>query len=282
MQWIGKTQRLLSFVTLVIFLSACTVTVNETGKLGRISIDPPAVAYVRPQIISARFHDPSSYTQGLILVNGVFYESGGQYGESTLRKVDPQTGTVLQMISIPAQYFAEGLALVGDRLIQLTWKEQVAFIYDVNTFEKIGEYSYEGEGWGLCYDGEWLYMSNGSSNLTRRDPNSFEVKETIPVTLFDQPVSQLNELECVGNSVYANIYTTDQIVKIDKHSGRVSAYIETARMLNDGASLLTAEQANLMYQRQVLNGIAYDPEKDVFLITGKYWPVLFEVRLDER
>lgn len=228
----------------------------------------PGVVQMVPEVVETRPHDATAFTQGLILYDGSLYESTGLYGSSSLREVDPETGAVIRQVPIPEQYFAEGLERVDDRLIQITWQEQIAFVYDITTFEQIATFSYEGEGWGLCYDGIDLYMSNGSDQLTVRDPGTFAVREIVPVTLEGQPVVRLNELECVGSTVFANIWQTDTIVQIDKESGRVVAVI-------DATGLLTAEERSLT---DVLNGIVYLPESDTFLITGKLWPKMFEVR----
>lgn len=225
---------------------------------------------LHPQVLETLPHDPNAFTQGLLLHDGLLYESTGLYGQSTLRNVDPATGDVGMMVTVDDAYFAEGLTLVDDRLIQITWRENTAFIYDVTTFEFLGEYTYEGEGWGLCYDDEWIYMSSGSSDLTRRDPQTFELLETIPVTLDGQPVYNINELECVGDDIYANIWQTNQIVRIDKHTGNINAVI-------DATGLLSPEE---YAAANVLNGIAYDAENDWFYITGKLWGKMFIVRFE--
>lgn len=240
-----------------------------------------------PEVLSVRPHDTGSYTQGLVWHEGVFYESAGQYGESDVRQVDPQTGDVLRKRELNDRIFAEGLALVGDRLIQLSWTNEIAMIYDRDTFRMLGVYRYEGEGWGLCYDGDFLYHSDGTEIIDRRDPETFEVLEEILITFNGLPVNevgvpstyagrqesadQLNELECVGDDLYANIWQTDYIVRIDKATGVINAVI-------DATSLLTPEERETLPFDAVLNGIAYDPEADVFYLTGKYWPSLFEVR----
>ncbi len=231
-------------------------------------------ARLRPEVLGVRPHDPAAYTQGLLLHNGSLYESAGLYGESTLREVNPETGEVIRSIPIAEEYFAEGLALVDDRLIQLTWKEGTAFVYDLATFEQVGTYTYEGEGWGLCYDGQYLYMSNGSAFITLRDPQTFEVIDRGLVTYQGQPVESLNELECVGDYLYANIYTLDYIVQIDKTNGNVVSLI-------NAAGLLDAEQRAALQSGEVLNGIVYLPESETFLLTGKHWPSMFEVRFVE-
>jgi glutaminyl-peptide cyclotransferase len=224
-----------------------------------------------PEIVATYDHDPASFTQGLVFDHGLLYESAGEYGASDLREVDPHTGTVLRKVDLPDQYFAEGLALVNDELIQLTWREQTAFVYDLATFEEQTPFSYQGEGWGLCYDGTQLYLSDGSSTITLHDPQTFALVDSITVTLSGQPVSRLNELECVGEFIYANVWHTDSILQIDKRTGQVVAVI-------DASGLLTAEQEGAAGHEGVLNGIAYDPETDHFYITGKLWPLMFEVR----
>lgn len=239
------------------------------------TLKPLGVELLKAEVLNTIPHDTDSYTQGLLLHDGWLYESAGEWGKSDLRRVDPATGDVLQMVDLPVenldQYFAEGLALVGDRLIQITWQNGVAFVYDRETFEKVDEFTYSGEGWGLCYDGQSLYMSDGSANLFRRDPDTFDLLETIPVTYEGAPVKNLNELECVDGSVYANIWFSEYIVRIDKATGVVTAAI-------DATGLLTPEERAALPEQGVLNGIAYDAERSIFYITGKLWPKMFEVR----
>lgn len=223
-----------------------------------------------PEVLATYPHDASAFTQGLVLEGGRFYESTGIYGESTLREVIPETGEVLREVTVPREYFAEGLALVGDRLIQITWREGEAFVYDLETFEQTGTLTYSGEGWGLCFDGEQVVMSDGSSTLTRRDPETFAVLSTYGVTLDGQPVTRLNELECVGEDVYANVWQTDTIVRINE-TGEVVQEI-------DASNLLTVEERTQLGADAVLNGIAYDPEAETFYLTGKLWPEMLEVR----
>jgi len=224
-----------------------------------------------PVVIATYDHDSASFTQGLLFENGLLYESAGQYGASNLREVDPQTGAVLRQVDLSNEVFAEGLALVEGKLVQLTWKNQTAFVYDLATFEQQEQFTYEGEGWGLCYDGIHLYRSDGSSTITLHDPQTFAPLDTITVTLSGQPVTRLNELECVGDFIYANVWHTDNILQIDKVTGQVTAVV-------DASGLLTAEQTRAAGGEGGLNGIAYDPETDHFYITGKLWPLMFEVR----
>jgi glutaminyl-peptide cyclotransferase len=229
------------------------------------------VRSLRVDVLREIPHDTTAYTQGLLWWRDSLYESTGQYGNSTLRRVDPDSGTVEQRIDIDSGYFAEGLARVDDRLILLTWKAQRAFVYDINGFATIGTHSYRGEGWGLCHDGTRLIMSDGSDTLTFRDPGTFDETGTVSVTLRGQPQQNLNELECVDGSVYANVWEYDYIVRIDPETGRVTHQI-------DAAGLLTRDEAR---GTDVLNGIAYDPEAETFYITGKLWPKMFEVRFVE-
>lgn len=224
-----------------------------------------------PQVLSVRPHDTSSYTEGLVWDNGFLYESSGLYGESNIRKVDPQTGKVLQRQDDPGKVFGEGLAENGNRLIQLTWHEQVAYIFDRDSFAQTGSFSYEGEGWGLCFDGQWFYMSNGSAVISARDPNTFAVTHQIRVLWSGKPVTMLNELECVGDSLYANVWRTNNILRIDKGTGRVTGVI-------DASGLLTEQEYAEAGEDGVLEGIAYDPSRGTFYITGKFWPKLFEVK----
>jgi glutamine cyclotransferase len=228
-----------------------------------------------PQVLNTYPHDTSAFTQGLLLHDGKFYESTGLNGQSSLREVNVQTGEVIRMLQLDDEYFAEGLALVGDNLIQITWQNGDAFVYNVDTFNKEKTFSYQGEGWGLCYDGTNLYMSDGSANLYKRNPETFEVSGQIQVKQNGQAVTQLNELECVGEFVYANIWQTDKIIKINKTNGQVIAEV-------DASSLLNSEERAELSRDAVLNGIAYNPEADTFYLTGKLWPKVFEVKFVEK
>jgi glutaminyl-peptide cyclotransferase len=221
---------------------------------------------LKVKVLSIRKHDPSSYTQGLVWDGARLWESAGLYGSSSLREVDPASGEVRHKVDVPEKYFAEGLAQVGDRLIQLTWKEGKALVYKVPSLEKIAEYDYEGEGWGLCHDGKRLVMSDGSDRLAFRDPRTFAPIGEVHVRLSGAPVERLNELECVDGVIYANVWLEDTIYRIDPKTGDVTAVI-------DASGLLTAEERP---QAEVLNGIAWDPVKKTFLITGKHWPEMFE------
>jgi len=219
-------------------------------------------------------HQTDAYTQGLLFHDGFLYESTGQYGTSSLRKVNPQTGEVVQSIALDSMYFGEGLARVGDELFQLTWKENVGFVYDLETFELKREFAYDGHGWGLCWDGSVLWMSNGTGRLSARDPETFSVQREIQVTADGVALARLNELECVGDHIWANVYLSDRVVKIDKATGEVVGEL-------DGFSL-SSQSRRPPGDDGVLNGIAYVEETDVWLMTGKLWPTLFAVRITDQ
>ena len=232
--------------------------------------EPLTVQSLRVDVLRELPHDTTAYTQGLLWRDGWLYESTGQYGDSRLRRIDPETGVVVQQVYTSPAFFGEGLAAVDDQLVMLTWKAERAFVYDADRFEQVGMFRYRGEGWGLCHDGgrRRLIMSNGSETLTFRDLTTFEQRSSIRVTLRGRPLTQLNELACVGGLVYANVYQEEYLVVIDPGSGRVTKQI-------DASGLLTVDEAR---GTDVLNGIAYDPTAESFYITGKDWPKMFEVR----
>jgi glutaminyl-peptide cyclotransferase len=222
---------------------------------------------LRVRVMRTFNHDATAYTQGLLLHEGKLYESTGLYGRSSLRRLDFKTGAVEKKVPLESALFGEGLARVDGRLFQITWKEQRAIVWNMASFEREKEFGYEGEGWGLCFDGKSLVMSDGSPRLTRRDPKTFEKTSELIVRSAGVPVEKLNELECVGGAVYANIWFEHTIVKIDAATGNVTAWI-------DASGLLTPEQYKAA---DVLNGIAHVPGTDRFVITGKNWPRSFEV-----
>jgi glutaminyl-peptide cyclotransferase len=225
-----------------------------------------------PEVVRTLPHDPDAFTQGLVYADGRFYESSGRYGRSDLREVNPETGEIVRSRRLDPRFFAEGLALVGDRLIQLTYREGVAILYDRDTFEEVGRFDYAGEGWGLCYDDKVLWMSDGSSTLQRRDPATFELLGRLDVRRDGRPVPRLNELACVGDHVIANVWLTNELVRVNVGDGRVDAII-------DASALVPADPRVRGNPDAVLNGVTHDPSTGRWWLTGKLWPVLFEVRL---
>ena len=190
--------------------------------------------------------------------DGSLYESTGLYGNSSLREVDPTTGEVVRQVNLDESLFAEGMTVVGDTIVMLTWKEGLALVFDIESLGVVANHTYSGVGWGLCYDGTHLVMSNGTSELAFRDPDDFSLVSTLQVTDQLGEVGLLNELECVGDRVYANVWGSDSIIAIDKATGEVSLTID--------ASILAENESD--GYNDVMNGIAYVPEQNAFLITG--------------
>lgn len=253
--------------------SGCGGDQPDTQKTGdtTTTVAPPDTTPVYvADIVSAHPHDTSAFTQGLLFHDGVLYESTGLEGSSSLRKVEIESGRVLQKTDVAPQYFAEGLALLGDRLYQLTWRSGIGFVYDLKTFAPVDSFSYYNEGWGITTDGTQLYMSDGTNFLRVLDPKTLQVTKTIGVYLGSNPVERLNELEWVNGEIFANIWTTDRIARIDPATGQVKGWINLA-------SLLPAPERGP--NADVLNGIAYDPKGDRLFVTGKKWPKLFEIKL---
>jgi glutamine cyclotransferase len=215
-------------------------------------------------------HDHAAFTQGLIYKDGVLWESTGQYGSSSLRKVDLKSGKVLKSISVPRDYFAEGMTVFHDKVFQLTWQNNKGFIYSPEDFAKIGEFHFDGEGWGLTHDADSLIMSDGTNQIRFLDPETFAVRRTISVFENAQPLAELNELEYVKGEIYANVWRTDRIVRIDPRDGRLLGIIDLAGLL---------PQVDRDSDTDVLNGIAYDEQGDRLFVTGKLWSKLFEIRL---
>lgn len=221
---------------------------------------------LRVTVVDTFPHDPSAFTQGLVFHQGELYESTGLVGASSLRRVALQTGTVLASVSVAPPIFAEGLALVGDELIQLSWRSGTALVYGRADLQLRRQYRYDQEGWGLCHDGTVLFHSDGTATLRRRDPAAFTELSSVQVTDQGRLVTRLNELECVGGSVFANVWQSDAIARIDGATGEVTGWIDASSLVPNGGG-----------SDDVLNGIAYDPGTDTFLLTGKRWAQLYRV-----
>ncbi len=222
------------------------------------------------QILESYDHDPQAFTQGLEIYNGHLYEGTGLYGSSSLRKVELESARILNQIDLDKKYFGEGITILDDKIYQLSWKENTAFVYDLK-FNLIKSFTYQGEGWGLANDGQYLIMSNGSEYLFFRDPETFELIKKIEVKKGDQKVKNINELEYHNGFIYANVWQTDYIIKIKADSGMVRSYLDLTGIL----------KTDYKGEIDVLNGIAYDPENNSFLVTGKLWPKIYRIKITE-
>ncbi len=223
------------------------------------------------QIIHTYLHDPDAFTQGLIYLDGRLYESTGLNGRSSLRMVDLSTGRVLQKDDLPTEYFGEGLTDWGSTLVQLTWKAHKAFVYDRFSFSLLRTFEYEGEGWGLTHDRLQLIMSDGTSYLRFLDPKSFrETRRIHVVDATGKGIDNLNELEYIHGEIYANIWGSDEIIRISPRTGKVLGWIDLSGII---------DKRELANPNAVLNGIAYDARSDRLFVTGKLWPKLFEIKV---
>jgi len=243
----------------VVILSSCSD--SESGRT------PEIYAY---EIVRTYPHDAEAFTQGLVFEDGLLYESTGFYGRSTLRKVQLETGDILQIYKLPDELFGEGMTIYDNRIIQLTWKSNLGLVYDKDSFQPLGQFSYRTEGWGITHDGQQLIMSDGTSTLHFLNPETFQQTGRIDVRDGDSPVNGLNELEYVKGKIYANVWPTEKIAIIAPQSGRLVGWIRMAGPMipqDDGRAL------------RVLNGIAYDTTNDRLFVTGKLWPNVFEIEL---
>lgn len=248
---------LLAILALLLGISASVTAHEGNGSIPTYSF----------KLVKMYPHDPAAFTQGLIYHDGFLYEGTGLNGRSEIRKVDLQTGKVLQRQPIPPEYFGEGITLFEGKIYQLTWTSKKGFIYDLATFKQTGSFSYATEGWGLTHDGSQLIMSDGTNRLFFLDPKTLKTVRTLSVTADGQPVVRLNELEYIQGLIYANIWQTNRIAIIDPKDGHVEAWIDLSRL------------AMLITNADVLNGIAYDEQGKRLFVTGKLWPYLFEIEL---
>ena len=244
--------------------SAPTVTNSTEPAVS----DPAPVAGYR--IVNSYPHDPRAFTQGLVFADDVLYEGTGLRGHSSLRKVDLKTGNILQIRQLSAQFFGEGITIYGNRIIQLTWRARVGFVYDKKTFQLLDTFNYPTEGWGITHDGRSFIMSDGTSTLYLFDPQTFQEVGRLEVHTRDGPLSRLNELEYVQGEIYANVWKTDRIARISPETGEVVGWI-------DLEGLVIPEDRSRRID--VLNGIAYDVKNDRLFVTGKLWPKVFEIEL---
>ena len=219
------------------------------------------------EIVATFPHAPAAFTQGLAIHDGRLYEGTGQYGESTLRRVDLATGRIEKTITLGNSYFGEGITIFGERLYQLTWQNNVALVYDLETFDRVGTYRYDGEGWGLTNDGTHLIVSDGSASIRFHDPETFEVVRRLSVQADGTPVISLNELEYINGEIWANLWYQDRIARISPETGAVLGWIDLSGLYPPSRRA----------SEDVLNGIAYDADADRLYVTGKNWPWLYEI-----
>ena len=253
-----------SVLTIVLMLSLVIVVVLNEKPVS--SSTPINYTY---EVIKAYPHDPDAFTEGLVFSDGFLYESTGLYGNSSLRRVDLETGQVLQIYHLSDQLFGEGIAIVNNTVVQLTWQSHIGFVYDENSFSTLKEFTYSTEGWGLTYNWSQLIMSDGSANLYFLDPQTFE--KTWQVEVHDNigPVTNLNELEYIHGDIYANIWLQNRIAIVNPQTGQVKAWINMTGLQNPA----------IQNPNSLLNGIAYDAKGNKLFVTGKMWPQLFEIKL---
>ena len=261
-----KKWHLLSLLVVIVLLASFAFLLASPNPP---STDPaPKPLQYTYSIVHVYPHDENAFTEGLVFDNGSLFESTGLYGKSTLRRVELETGKVLQTYALPIQYFGEGLTIFDDEIIQLTWREHQGFVYDMPSFSKIEDFNYSTEGWGLTFDGSRLIMSDGTANLYFLDPQTYEKTGQIQVHE-NNPITRLNELEYINGKIYANVWHQEKIAIINPQSGQVEAWINLSGIQNPPNP----------GPENVLNGIAYDAKGNRLFITGKMWPHLYEIKL---
>lgn len=267
-----KMRTVTTLLLSALLFTACGPRAARTQKAATATPAATPAAPVRYTYIVRNVHPhlTTSYTQGLQFADGELWEGTGEYGHSVLQRLDLSTGKADVKVRLPRAEFGEGITLLGERIYQLTWMNNTVHVYDRKSFEKIDEHRYTGEGWGLTTDGTKLYMSDGTANIRVVDPVSFRRERDIPVTYEGQAVEMLNELEWIGGKIWANVYTTDQIVMIDPATGIVEGVVDLTGLLPD---------ADRTPQTDVLNGIAYDEATGRIFVTGKRWNKLFEIEI---
>lgn len=250
---------------------ACTIAPVALALLSPAQATIPVYGY---KVVKTYPHDTGAYTEGLFYKDGYLFESTGQLGKSSVRKVDLKTGEVVQRHAVPSRYFGEGIVDWKDHLVQLTWQSGTGFVYDFNSFQQQRTFNYPGEGWALTRDDKRLYMSDGSSTLRVLDPDTLAQTGSLTVTADGEPVANLNELEWVKGEIYANVWLSQHIARIDPGTGHVIGWIDLSGLFDVNQ---TRDPGN-----DVLNGIAYDAKNDRLFVTGKCWPSVFQIRLVKR
>lgn len=245
-------------------------TSNNDSRVNEKPSNPLVYTY---EVVATYPHDPNAFTQGLQYRDGYLYESTGEQGNSSVRKVEIKTGKIIKKINLDESFFGEGLTILNDKIYQITWQNQKGFIYDLNSFNKTGEFTYSGEGWGLTNDGKQLILTDGTNLIKFLDPNTFQTVNSVSVVNNGQPVNQLNELEYIKGEIWSNIWHNDNIVRIDPATGKILGWVDLSRL---------RPRETLTDTEGVLNGIAYDEQSDRLFVTGKRWPKVFEIRLKPR
>lgn len=246
---------------------------SRTSSPDSTSTVPARTPVYVAEVVQEWPHDRGAFTEGLLWHEGRLFESTGNVGESNIREVELQTGRVIRKRDLPAPYFGEGIVIFGDNMYEITWKHEVAFVYDWKTFAPKGQLKYTGEGWGLTTDGKSLIMSDGTPTIRFRDPTTFAEKSSITVKDHGQPVTNLNELEWIKGEIWANVWESDQIARINPATGEVTGWLDLKGIL---------PAMDRTGSEDVLNGIAYDAAQDRLFVTGKYWPKMYEIKLKQR
>ncbi len=246
--------------------SADANTASDTTQPART----PTYTY---EVVASYPHDQASFTEGLLIHDGKLFESTGMVGTSWMRELDLNTGRIVRQRDLAKPHFGEGIVILGDKIFQLTYTTGKAFVYDWKTFKPTGEFTYEGEGWSLTTDGTSLIMDDGTAVIKWRDPKTFAVTKSIVVTDHGESVLKINELEWIKGELWANIWQSDQIARIDPATGHVTGWIDMAGLL---------PSMDKTGKEDVLNGIAYDAATDKIYVTGKYWPKIFEIKVKRR
>jgi glutamine cyclotransferase len=258
-------------ITLVIVISGITIffVFKEDSSNNTSLFDTESDAYT---VIERFPHDPDAFTQGLAIDDGIFYEGTGLYGSSSIRKFNLETGEILQSRELLSEYFGEGITVYDNYLIQLTWRSGIGFVYETENFELLTDFNYSTEGWGLTFTGDYLVMSDGTENLYFLDPQNFTKVYSIQVHYKDLPIPRLrlNELEYIKGEIYANLFPTDYIIRIDPSTGSVNGWLNLTGLM---------DREHYEKKLDVLNGIAFDENANRLFVTGKYWPYIFELNL---
>jgi glutamine cyclotransferase len=268
-----KTRPMARLLLLVLLAAALTAGSASADKVDIDSFTSSSIKTYSYKIINSYPHDPNAFTQGLEYDDGLLYEGTGGYGQSSLRRVDIQTGRVVDIVRLEDEFFAEGIAIWKDRIIQLTWRSYQGFVWDKENLTQTGSFSYRREGWGITSDATRLIMSDGSDALYFLDPSDYSLQGSIRVTADGEPVKGLNELEYINDMIYANLWPSTWIAIISPDTGEVTGRIDLSGIMDEGG--IPKRRVD------VLNGIAYDPSEGRLFVTGKLWPSLFEIELVE-